>query len=68
MEHSKIGYRNWTLATHLATTRPKGVSGVQLGKDLGISQSVAWFLLLRLRETWRTIAGPDLMSGPVEVD
>ena len=69
MEQSKISYRNWAMATYLLATRPKGVSSVQLRRDLGISQSAAWFLLHRLREAWRTLAGPDLaMAGPVEVD
>ena len=68
MAHSKISYRNWAIATYLLATRPKGISSVQLGKDLGIKQSSAWFLLHRLREAWRTLAGPDLMAGPVKVD
>ena len=33
-----------------------------------MGQSAAWFPLHRLRETWHTIAGPEPMSGPVEVD
>ena len=68
MEHSRIGYRNWAIATHLLATRPKGISSVQLHRDLGIRQSSAWFLLHRLRESWRTLTNPDLLSGPVEVD
>ena len=35
MEHSKIGYRNWAVATHILATRPKGISSVHLGRDLG---------------------------------
>lgn len=68
MEHSKISYRKWAVATYLLATRPKGISSVQLGRDLGIKQSSAWLLLHKLRESWRTLAGPDLMAGPVEVD
>lgn len=68
MEHSKISYRKWAVATYLLATRPKGISSVQLGRDLGIKQSSAWLLLHKLRETWSTLVGPDLMSGPVEVD
>ena len=68
MEHSRISYQNWAIAAYLHTTRPKGISSVQLGRDLKISQSSAWFMLHRLREGWRTLAGPDLMAGPVEVD
>ena len=68
MEHSKISYRRWAVATYLLATRPKGISSVQLGRDLGIKQSSAWLLLHKLRESWRTLTGPDLMAGPVEVD
>ena len=68
MEHSRIGYRNWAIATCLLATRPKGISSMQLHRDLGIRQSSAWFLLHRLRESWRTLTGQDMMSGPVEVD
>ena len=68
MEQSKISYQNWAIATYLLATRPKGISSVQLRRDLGISQSAAWFLLHRLREAWHTLTGPDLMAGPVEAD
>ena len=68
MEHSRIGYQNWAVAIYLHATRPKGISSIQLGRDLKISQSSAWFLQRRLREGWRTLAGLDLMAGPVEVD
>lgn len=69
MESSNIRYRDWAVTTCLVATRPKGISSVQLARDLGISQSAAWFLLHRLRESWRSLAGPDLaMAGPVGVD
>ena len=68
MEHSKIGYRNWAIATYLQATRPMGISSVHLGRDLGIRQSSAWFLLYRLREAWRTLAGPEPMADSVGVD
>ena len=68
MEHSRIGYQNWAVVICLHATRPKDISSVQLGRDLKISQSSARFLQHRLREVWRTLAGPDLLTGPVEVD
>ena len=68
MEHSRIGCQNLAIAICLHATRPKGISSVRLGRDLKISQSLAWFLLHRLREGWRTLAGPDPMAGPVGVD
>ena len=51
MEHPRIGYRSWAIATFLLAIHPKDISSAQLGRDLGISQSSAWFLLHRLRET-----------------
>ena len=68
MEHSKIIYRNWAVATYLLATRPQGMSGVQPGRDLGTKQGSAWLLPHRPRESWRTLAGPDPVAGPVEVD
>ena len=64
LKHGNLG----TTRVCRRTTRPKGISSVQLHRDLGIRQSSAWFLLHRLRESWRTLANPDLLDGPVEVD
>lgn len=68
MEHSRIGYRKWAVAIYLIATRPKDISSVQLHRDLGIRQPSAWYMLHRLRTSWDTVVGPDLMTGPVEVD
>ncbi len=64
MEHSKISYRRWAVTTHLLATRPKGIPSVQLGRDLDIKQRSAW-LQHKFRESRSTVAGPNLMSGPV---
>ena len=64
---SHIGYRDWALAIYLITTSLKGVSSMKLHRDLGITQSSAWFLLHRIREAW---AARDIepFTGPVEAD
>ena len=51
---------------YLSQTARKGISSVQLSKELGISQPAAWFLWQRLREAM----APDnvKLSGEVEVD
>ena len=47
--------------------RPKGVSSVQLGKDLGIEQKSAWHLMHRIRKAWED--DPEAFAvGPVEAD
>ena len=48
MEGSKISYWKWAIATYLVATHPKGISSVQLGRDLGIRQSSASYMPHRL--------------------
>ena len=67
MEASKFGYRVWAIASYLLTTRPKGISSIQLAKDLGITQKSAWHLAHRIREGWGGL-NTEKMQGPVEVD
>lgn len=51
---------------YLLVTSRKGISSLQLAKEIGIRQASAWFLLHRLREA----CGNDLtmLRGIVEVD
>ena len=68
MERSHISYQHWAIATYLFATNLKGVSSMKIHRDLGITQKSAWFLVHRLRESWKTLAGVDSMVGPVEID
>ena len=66
MHGSHLGYQTWLVACYLVITHPKGLSSIQLGKLLGVTQKTAWYLEHRIRELWR-----DEMvqfAGPVEVD
>ncbi|PCJ63935.1 MAG: hypothetical protein COA58_14995 [Bacteroidetes bacterium] len=49
-ESSKIPLRTWFAAIYLATTGKKGISSVQLGEQLNLTQKTAWFVLHRIRE------------------
>ena len=66
MHGSKLGYQTWLLAFYLLSTHPKGLSSIQLGKLLGITQRSAWYVGHRIRETY----GANLTQfvGAVEVD
>ena len=48
-EGSKIGLRKWFMAIYFLTTSSKGISSLQLSKELSITQKTAWFMLQRLR-------------------
>ena len=66
LSHSKLPLRVWGMAMYLMSTSPKGVSSVQMGKYLGISQKAAWHLCHRLREALDEDEEP--FDGVVEVD
>lgn len=61
-ENSKIEFRIWLAAIFLCTAHKKGISSVQLGIDLNITQKTAWFVLHRVREMLKQ-QSPDLISG-----
>ena len=54
-ENTKMPLRTWFGAIFLCANHKKGISSLQLGRDLGIHQSSAWFLLHRIRETMKEI-------------
>lgn len=65
-ERSHVPLHKWIYAMYLLVTSRKGISSMQLSKEIGITQKSAWFVLQRLREA----CGNDLtmLSGIVEVD
>ena len=66
MEGSKIGFRDWVIATFLLTTSLKSVASMKLYRDLGVTQKSSWFLAHRLRVALTRKC--DVFSGPIEVD
>lgn len=66
-ENSKIPLSKWYLAIYLSCNHSKGISSVQLAKDLGISQKSSWFVLSRIREMLKDEA-PAMLTGEVEID
>ncbi len=65
MEGSHIPVRKWLFAMHLLSAARKGISSVQLAKEIGITQKSAWFMLHRIREACQT---NGRISGSVEAD
>jgi transposase-like protein len=49
-ERSKVPLHKWLYAMYLLVTARKGISSLQLAKEIGITQKSAWFVLHRLRE------------------
>jgi transposase-like protein len=65
-ERSHVPLHKWIYAMYLLVTARKGISSMQLAKEIGITQKSAWFVLQRLREA----CGPNFskLSGIVEID
>ena len=51
MEPSHIPLHKWLYAMYLLVTARKGISSLQLAKEIGVTPKTAWFLLHRLRDT-----------------
>jgi hypothetical protein len=66
-EDSNIPLRKWFIAIYILTSHKKGISSIQLAKDVGISQKSAWHLEHRIREMLRTNE-PVMLKGTVEAD
>ena len=63
---SHVPLHKWLYAIYLLVTSRKGISSMQLGKEIGIRQASAWFVLQRLREACGN--DPTMLEGIIEVD
>jgi len=67
-ERSHVPLDKWLYAIYLLTTSRKGVSSLQLSKEIGVTQKTAWFMLQRLREACGNGTDDELLAGIVEAD
>jgi transposase-like protein len=58
----------WLYAFYFMVTARKGVSSMQLSKELGITQKSAWFMCHRVREAMSSNKYKYLLKGIVECD
>ena len=65
-ERSHVPLHKWVYAMYLVVTARKGISSMQLAKEIGVTQKTAWFMLQRLREAYS--GKMDKLSGLIEVD
>lgn len=66
-EGSKVELRKWFQAIYEVTTCKKGISSVELGTRIGVSQKSAWQMMHKIR-TLLADSAPVLLSGIVESD
>lgn len=79
-ERSHVPLHKWLYAIYLVVTARKGISSLQLSKEIGVTQKTAWFMLQRIREACGNdrnddndgqggnSSGDKFLRGIVEVD
>ncbi len=69
-DNTKKPLKVWFIAIWLITSHKKGISSLQLGRDLGITQKTAWFMLCRIRKCFglKKKEDNDQLKGEVEID
>ena len=66
MAQSNLTLHKFLFAVYLLTVSKKGISSMQLARQLGVTQKTAWHLNHRIRKALSQKTG--IFSGPVEVD
>ena len=68
-DNTKLELQKWFMAIWLVTSHKKGISSLQLGRDLGITQKSAWFMLQRIRNCFGLNEDKgEKLQGEVEID
>jgi len=66
-DNTKLPLQKWFLGIYLVTSHKKGISSLQLAKDIDITQKSAWFMLQRIRECFG-LNDEEQLDNEVEVD
>tara|TARA_R100000656_G_scaffold121123_1_gene95854 strand:- start:4665 stop:5588 length:924 start_codon:yes stop_codon:yes gene_type:complete len=65
-ENSRLPLHKWLYAMYLMVTARKGISSLQISKEIDVTQKTAWFLMQRIREACN--GNCEMLSGVVEMD
>lgn len=66
-DNTKLELQKWFLAIYIVTSHKKGISSLQLSRDLNITQKSAWFMLQRIRKCFG-IENNNELDNEVEAD
>jgi len=68
-ERSHVSLHKWLFAIYQVVTARKGISSLQLSKEIGVTQRTAWFMLQRIRKACEgDNEGNGFLFGIVEAD
>ncbi len=66
-ENSPLPLQKWFVAIYLMSSHKKGISSLQLARDIGVTQTTAWFMTQRIRYAFKNKTF-DKMSGIIQAD
>ena len=68
-DNTKIELQKWFLAIYIVTSHKKGISSLQLAKDIDVTQKTGWFMLQRIRNCFGIEnSGDGGLDNEVEID
>jgi transposase-like protein len=65
---TKVPLTTWFRAMYLMTQTKQGISSIELGRRLGVTQTTAWKIKTKLAEVMRIAGENDKLSGRIEMD
>ena len=68
MHKTHLPLTKWFLAFYLVTQDKRGISALQLAKQLSVTYKTAWYLLKRIRSAMRQRDDQHMLTGVVEFD
>ena len=66
-ESSNIKLQKWFLAIWIITSHKKGISSLQLSRDINVTQKTTWFMLQRIRKCFGN-ENNCILDNDVEID
>jgi transposase-like protein len=67
-EQSTTDLRKWFYAIHLFLNSKKGISGLQLEREINVTYKTAWRILNRIRTTMNNPQGQEVFDTIMEMD
>ena len=66
--HTHLPLQKWFLAIMLMLNAKKGLSGLQLSRDLKVNKNTAWRISMQIRKAMSQAGQRNLLTGIVEMD
>ena len=66
--HTHLPLQKWFLAITLMLNAKKGLSALQLSRDLEVNKNTAWRITMQIRKAMTQAEHRDLLTGIVEMD